>query len=82
MRKQENQYLGHWVDREYLNNKDFYRLLATWLHEITHKYAGDGTKEFGYKLTDVMGMELESLMNNPEKAKKLRVLRDIFNSLS
>lgn len=76
------EYLGHWVDREYLNSKDFYTLLGTWLHEITHKYSGDGTKDFGYKLTDVMGMELESLMNKPEKAEKLKVLRDIFNSLS
>ncbi|MBE7710558.1 MAG: hypothetical protein E7Z92_00300 [Cyanobacteria bacterium SIG31] len=74
-------YKGHWVDRKALNNKDFYYLLATWLHEITHKYGGDGTNEFGYKLTDVMGLELESLMNEPERLEKLRYLRSVFNKL-
>ena len=78
---QDNKYLGHWVDRDYLNNTEFYKLLGAWLHEITHKYGGDNTQEFGYKLTDVMGMELESLMNDPIKAEKLKILRDIFNEL-
>jgi hypothetical protein len=64
-----------------LNKKEFYELLATWLHEITHKYAGDATSEFGYKLTDVMGLELESLMNDPERLEKLRYLRSVFNKL-
>lgn len=74
-------YKGHWVDRNALNKKEFYELLAIWLHEITHKYAGDGTKDFGYKLTDVMGLELESLMNNSERLEKLRYLRSVFNKL-
>lgn len=74
-------YKGHWVDRTALNKMKFYELLATWLHEITHKYAGDGTKDFGYKLTDVMGLELESLMNDPERLEKLRYLRSVFNKL-
>ena len=74
-------YKGHWVDQKALNKMNFYELLATWLHEITHKYGGDGTKDFGYKLTDVMGLELESLMNNPERLEKLRYLRSVFNKL-
>ena len=74
-------YKGHWVDRNALNKKEFYELLAIWLHEITHKYAGDGTKDFGYKLTEVMGLELESLMNDPLRLEKLRYLRSVFNKL-
>ncbi len=74
-------YKGHWVDRKTLNKKEFYELLAIWLHEITHKYAGDGTKDFGYKLTDVMGLELESLMNDSQRLEKLRYLRSVFNKL-
>lgn len=74
-------YKGHWVDRNALNKKEFYELLAIWLHEITHKYAGDGTKDFGYKLTEVMGLELESLMNDPQRLEKLRYLRSVFNKL-
>ena len=74
-------YKGHWVDQKALNKSKFYELLAIWLHEITHKYGGDGSKEFGYKLTDVMGLELESLMNNPERLEKLRFLRSVFDKL-
>ena len=74
-------YKGHWVDQKALNKMNFYELLAIWLHEITHKYGGDGTKDFGYKLTDVMGLELESLMNEPERLEKLRYLRSVFNKL-
>ena len=69
------------IEIKALNKMNFYELLATWLHEITHKYGGDGTKDFGYKLTDVMGLELESLMNNPERLEKLRYLRSVFNKL-
>lgn len=78
---ENNVYKGHWVDRKALNKMKFYELLAIWLHEITHKYAGDGTNDFGYKLTDVMGLELESLMNSPERLEKLRYLRSVFNKL-
>ena len=78
---QDKIYKGHWIDQKALNKKEFYELLATWLHEITHKYVGDATSEFGYRLTDVMGLELESLMNDPERLEKLRYLRSVFNKL-
>lgn len=35
--KEQAQYLGHWVDRNYLQTVDFNEMLATWLHEIQHK---------------------------------------------
>lgn len=77
----EKQYLGHWVDRKYLSEAPFYKILGTWLHEITHKYAGDGTMDFGYKLTDVMGLELESLMGDSDRLKKLQFLKSEYEKL-
>ena len=78
---ENKKYLGHWVDRRFLAEASFYDAIATWLHEITHKYGGDGTKIFGYKLTDVMGLELESLMSDPEKLEKLRFLKSEYEKL-
>ncbi len=72
------QYLGHWVDREYLDNASFNDLLATWLHEICHKSGGDGSAQFTYTLTDMLQVLL-----NPSNIKnrnvKLAALEELFN---
>ena len=75
------EYKGHWIDRGYLNNGNFYDLLATWIHEICHKSGGDGTSEFTYKLTDI----IEALMTATSKSAQFRTdllaLEKVFNEI-
>lgn len=78
----EKSYAGHWVDRTYLNNGNFYDLVATWLHEISHKSGGDGSSEFTYKLTDLIEALTDASTNSPSMRLNLSAIENVFNSLS
>lgn len=69
-----NKSLGFWVDRNTLKTESFSNMLATSLHELAHKYGGDETPNFSYKLTDVMEQVFKAINNNPSIATKLKVL--------
>ena len=69
-----NKSLGFWVDRNTLKTESFSNMLATSLHELNHKYGGDETPTFSYKLTDVMEHVFKAINNNPSIATKLKVL--------
>ena len=73
-------YLGHWIDREYLNNADYNQLLGTWIHEICHKVGGDGTPEFTYALTDMLRVILRAEVSHSAKIK-LSALEDVFSKI-
>ena len=75
----DRQYMGHWIDRSYLNEGSFYELVATWLHEITHKSGGDGTSAFTYKLTDLIEQLTEAVSSNETTRLKLSALEKVFN---
>lgn len=75
-------YMGHWIDKTYLNNGNFYDLLATWLHEISHKSGGDGTAEFTYKLTDVIEALANASINSSELRINLSAIEKVFNNLN
>ena len=70
---------GFWLDRNQLNTKDFIGLLTTSLHEITHKFGGDDTAEFSYRLTDVMEGVLKVAQKRPDIAEKLKALEQLWN---
>ena len=74
------EYFGHWVDRTYLKDADFSNLLATWLHEISHKRGGDGSSEFTYALTDLVQV-LVSPGSSKDTKIKLAALEEVFNSI-
>lgn len=74
-------YQGHWVDKSYLDKGSFYDLVATWLHEISHKSGGDGTSEFTYKLTDLIEAILDAASNSPDLKIELSAIEKVFNSL-
>ncbi|MFI3300613.1 MAG: hypothetical protein R3Y28_04245 [Candidatus Gastranaerophilales bacterium] len=78
---QNNKYLGHWIDREYLSKTDFAELLSTWLHEICHKHGGDGTSEFTYKLTDLISGLLDSSVKDSKLGVELKALEEVFNKI-
>ncbi len=77
----EKVYSGHWIDRNYLNNGNFYDLLATWMHEICHKSGGDGTSEFTYKLTDMIESLLGSIIKNSNSQSDILALEKLFNEI-
>ena len=70
---------GFWLDRKQLNTKDFIGLLTISLHEITHKFGGDDSAEFSYRLTDVMEGVLKVAQKRPDIAEKLKALEQLWN---
>ena len=74
-------YNGHWVDKTYLDTADFYELLATWLHEISHKSGGDGTSEFTYKLTDLIEALINAGVCSNNMKDELAAIEKVFNSI-
>ena len=78
---ESSEYKGHWIDRGYLNNGNFFDLLATWIHEICHKSGGDGTAEFTYKLTDILEGLLSISSASPNLQANLYALEKIFNEI-
>lgn len=71
--------LGFWVDKTYLNEKSFSELLATSLHELTHKFGGDESSTFSYKLTDVMEYVIKAINENPNLAIQLKILEKAWD---
>ncbi|MBQ9245568.1 hypothetical protein IJ182_04800 [bacterium] len=76
---ESRQSLGFWIDKTYLKS-NFADVLGTTLHELTHKYGGDDSSIFSYKLTDVLQKVLENITNNPNIAMQLRVLEEAWNA--
>ena len=75
------QYKGHWVDRTYLRDAYFNEALATWIHEICHKSGGDGSAEFTYALTDILGAMVKPNQNSTSKIK-LAALEEMYEKLA
>lgn len=74
--------VGFWLDRKYLNKASFSEILATALHEISHKVGGDGSSTFGYKLTDVLGKEIQSRIEDSSANIELKNLRKIWDEFN
>ena len=72
---------GFWIDRNYLNTAKFSDIFEAALHELSHKVGGDGTKEFGYKLTNVNKDAIAQIIEKPEIAEEFRVLNDLWSKL-
>ena len=69
---------GFWIDRNYLK-RNYTDILATALHELTHKFGGDESQEFSYKLTDVLQKVLSSATYNPNIALRLKLLEKAWD---
>ena len=69
---------GFWIDKEYLDTTDFSSVLSTALHELTHKFGGDESSRFSYKLTDVMEAVFAAINENPNLALQLKVLEEAW----
>lgn len=76
---EEETSLGFWVDRTTLKESSFSEMLGTGLHELTHKYGGDESCTFSYKLTDVMQIIFQTINKDPNLALKLKVLEKAWN---
>ena len=73
---------GHWIQREYLNNGDFFDLLATWLHENSHKIGGDGSDVFNQRLIKLQQLVVDISNTHPDFCEKLSILYQKFNEVS
>ena len=71
--------LGFWIERGYLEKADFSEAFATSLHELTHKFGGDSSDTFSYKLTDVMQKVFAAINENPNLAIQMKVLEKAWN---
>ena len=71
--------LGFWIDKKYLNEETFSSVFGTALHELTHKFGGDESEIFSYKLTDVLQKVFEAINNNPNIAMKMKILEQAWN---
>ena len=72
---------GFWIDKSYLDEGKFGEVLETALHELSHKAGGDGTSEFGYKLTNVNKEVIKQIINNPRTKKELASLNRLWDDL-
>ena len=75
-------YGGHWVKESYLNKGDFFDLLATWLHETSHKVDGDGTTPFNERLMKLQELIVNISNADPSFGQQLRILSNEFDKLS
>ena len=75
-------YLGHWVKADYLDGGEFFDLVATWLHETSHKVAGDGQKAFNDRLMKLEQLIVDMSNADPSFGQKLRVLAQKYDEVS
>ena len=75
-------YKGHWVKADYLNTADFFDLVATWLHETSHKVAYDGEQAFNDRLIKLEQLIVDMSNSDPSFGQKLRVLAQKYNEVS
>ena len=76
---EEGKSLGFWMDKELIDGGDFSKAFATSLHELTHKFGGDESQIFSYKLTDIMEKVFLAININPNLAIKLKILEKAWN---
>lgn len=78
----DHTYQGHWVKADYLDSGNFFDLVATWLHETSHKVAGDGNKYFNDRLIKLEQLIVDISNSDPSFGQKLRVLAQKYNEVS
>ena len=73
---------GFWIDRDYLATASFPEALGTALHELCHKFGGDESSSFSYRLTDVLKEVLSSAANDAKGRTQLKQLQTLWDELS
>ena len=58
-----------WLSEEHLE-KPFSIVMATYLHEIAHKFGTDQSAEFSYALTNTLAALIEAFAKNPKLAEQ------------
>lgn len=73
--------IGFWIDRKYLDTESFSKVLGTALHELCHKFGGDESSTFSYRLTDILNETLEAAMNDTKGRTELQQLQKLWEEL-
>ena len=50
--------------------------MATYLHELDHKYGSDQSAKFSYALTDTLAELIGAMADNPQLAQKFKELSE------
>ena len=74
-------YKGHWIKESALYTDKFVDLLATWLHEMSHKHGGDVSTEFTNALKDIETNIVKILTDNPEALAKIKYLAQMYDDV-
>ena len=72
---------GFWINKDYLDRGSFTEILGTALHELCHKYGGDESSSFSYKLTEIMKELISSGMNDAKGRTQLQQLQKLWDEL-
>ena len=75
-----SKYKGHWLTEMKLN-APFIDVLATILHEISHKCGGDTSVEFSQALVKMKTHITDVLMHNPNALAKFRILEQMYTEI-
>lgn len=76
---EDSKYNGLLIDREYLNNHDFYYVLSAAISEILHIHGTTSSSEYSYVLTDMLRSELKTFINEPSTAQKLAAIKEMYD---
>lgn len=78
-------YEGHWIKSTMLDmngvNCRFADVLATWLHEMTHKYGGDNSVEFTEAIKNLENHIIKVLVDNPDALAKFKYLAEKYDEV-
>ncbi len=77
----EIQSKGFWINQDYLDKGTFSEILGTALHELCHKYGGDESSSFSYKLTDILKELISSSIDDAKLRTELRQLQTLWDGL-
>lgn len=72
---------GFWIHKDYLDRSSFSEALGTALHELCHKFGGDESSSFSYKLTDVLKEVIASATNDAKGRTQLKQLQTLWDEL-
>lgn len=75
-------YKGHWVKESALHTNRYVDLLATWIHEMSHKHGGDNSTKFTDALKNIETVILKTLTENPDALMKIKTLAERYDAIA
>ncbi len=71
---------GIFIDRNILETQDFTQTVQEVMAQILHYSGVDETSTYSYELTDLMAVEFEKFITDPNIVQKVHTLRNLYNN--